>query len=88
MLDLIRKLNQQSNMTVIAVFHDLNLAAEYCQRLMVLDKGEVESLGSPKDVLTSDMIQKVYGAKVLIEKNPVSQKPHVILAAGMNHPKT
>ena len=83
--DLIRKLNCNSNMTVIAVFHDLNLAAEYCHRLMVLDKGRVESLGSPKDVLTSDMIQKVYEAKVLTVKNPVSQKPHVILAAGMNH---
>jgi iron complex transport system ATP-binding protein len=84
-LDLIRKLNHQSNMTVIAVFHDLNLAAEYCHRLMVLDKGKIESLGPPKDVLTSDMIHKVYGAKVLTEKNPVSQKPHVIIAAGMNH---
>lgn len=84
-LDLIRKLNHQSNMTVISVFHDLNLAAEYCHRLMVLDKGQVESLGPPQDVLTSDMIHKVYGAKVLIEKNPVSQKPHVILAAGMNN---
>ena len=84
-LDLIQKLNHRSDMTVIAVFHDLNLAAEYCHRLMVLDKGQVESVGTPKDVLTSDMIQKVYGAKVLTEKNPVSQKPHIILAAGMNY---
>jgi iron complex transport system ATP-binding protein len=84
-LDLIRKLNCQNDMTVISVFHNLNLAAEYCHRIMVLDKGKVESLGSPKDVITSDMIQKVYGAKVLTEQNPISQKPHVILAAGMNH---
>ncbi len=84
-LDLIRKLNQQSNMTVIAVFHDLNLAAEYCNRLAVLDKGQIDSLGLPKDVLTAEMIRKVYRAKVLTEKNPVSQKPHVIIAAGMNH---
>ncbi|MBW8036304.1 MAG: ABC-F family ATP-binding cassette domain-containing protein [Planctomycetes bacterium] len=84
-LDLICKLNQQTNMTVISVFHDLNLASEYCHRLMVLDKGQVESLGSPRDVLTSDMIHKVYGAKVLTEKNPVSQNPHIILAAGLNH---
>lgn len=81
-LDLIRKLNQQTDMTVISVFHNLNLASEYCHRLMVLDNGQVESLGTPADVLTSDMVNKVYGAKVLIEKNPVSQKPHVILAAG------
>ena len=87
-LDLIRKLNYQSNMTVIAVFHDLNLAAEYCHKLMLLDQGQVESLGLPKNVLTSDMIQKVYGAKVLTENNPISQKPHIILAAGMNYSET
>lgn len=81
-LDLIRKLNQQTDMTVISVFHNLNLASEYCHRLMVLDNGQVESQGTPADVLTSDMVNKVYGAKVLIEKNPVSQKPHIILTAG------
>lgn len=83
-LDLIRKLNRQANMTVISVFHDLNLAAEYCDKLLVLDQGAVEAFGTPQEVLTSDMILKVYGAKVLTEQNPVSHKPHIVLTAGMN----
>jgi len=84
-LDLIGKLNRQTNMTVIAVFHDLNLAAEYCDKLLVLDRGRVEAFGSPEDVLTADMILKVYGAKVQTLQNPVSGKPHIVLTANMNH---
>jgi len=84
-LDLIRKLNRQTGMTVIAVFHDLNLAAEYCDKLVVLNHGRVEVSGSPDEVLTSDMILKVYDAKVLTEQNPVSNKPHIMLTAEMNH---
>jgi len=84
-LDLIRKLNRKNGMTVIAVFHDLNLAAEYCDKLLVLDKGAVESFGPPETVLTSDMILRVYGARVFVEQNRVSNKPHIVLTADMNH---
>ena len=74
-------------MTVISVFHDLNLASEYCDKLLVLDGGKVAAFGKVEDVLTSDMIMKVYGAKVRTEQNPVSGKPHVILSAAMNQPE-
>jgi iron complex transport system ATP-binding protein len=84
-LDLIRKLNRQTKMTVVAVFHDLNLASEYCDKVMVLNEGKVETQGQPKDVLTSEMILKVYRAKVLTQTNPVSQKPHIVISADMNH---
>ena len=84
-LDLIRKLNRQTSMTVIAVFHDLNLAAEYCDKLLVLDRGRVGAFGLPEDVLTTDIILKVYGAKVQTLQNPVSNKPHIVLTADMNH---
>ena len=85
MLDLIRELNRQTGMTVVAVFHDLNLAAEYCQRLLVLNDGQLEALGEPGDVLTEDMIRRVYGVNVRTENNPVSGRPHVVISAGMNH---
>ena len=83
-LDLIRGLNRDSGMTVIAVFHDLNLAAEYCDRLLVLTDGRTEAIGVPEDTLTADMIRRIYGANVLAEKNPVSGKPHIVIAADMN----
>jgi iron complex transport system ATP-binding protein len=80
-LNLIRNLNRQTRMTVVAVFHDLNLAAEYCDRLVLLDGGKVVAAGTPADVLTTEMIENVYGAKVFIGRNPVSGGPHVVLAA-------
>ena len=49
-----------------------------------LDDGRVEALGTPEDVLTTEMIRKVYGAAVRTELNPVSQKPHIIISAGAN----
>jgi len=83
-LDLIQGLNRETGMTVVSVFHDLNLAAEYCQRLVVLDRGRVVAIGPPEDVLTADMILRVYGVKVFAERNRVSEKPHIMVAAGMN----
>jgi iron complex transport system ATP-binding protein len=80
-LDLIARLNRQTGVTVIAVLHDLSLAAEYCQRLLVLNRGRVAALGTPAEVLTAEMISTVYGASVLIEPNPLSGKPHIVFAA-------
>jgi iron complex transport system ATP-binding protein len=80
-LNLIRRLNRQNQMTVLAVFHDLNLAAEYCDRLLVLSEGRTVALGTPDGVLTPEMVLRVYGTKVLVERNPLSQKPHVVVAA-------
>jgi iron complex transport system ATP-binding protein len=87
-LDLIAKLNRQTGVTVVAVLHDLNLAAEYCRRLLVLNEGHVAALGTPREVLTAEMISKVYGTTVVVENNPLSGKPHVVLSAGVNHQDT
>ena len=81
-LNLVRNLNHQTGMTVVAVFHDLNLAAEYCDRLVLLNRGRVAAAGLPEDVLTSEMIWSVFGARVLVRRNPLSNGPHIILAAG------
>jgi iron complex transport system ATP-binding protein len=83
-LDLIRSLNQRDGMTVVAVFHDLNLAAEYCDQLLILNQGREEAFGTPEQVLTPETIQRVYGAGVSVEQNPVSHRPHVVLSAGAN----
>jgi iron complex transport system ATP-binding protein len=85
-LDLIRKLNRESKMTVVAVFHDLNLAAEYCDKVVVLDRGRVDVLGGPEQVVTVEMIHRVYGVLVTTERNPVSDKPHVVISAGRSLP--
>ena len=80
-LDLIRDLNRQTRMTVVAVFHDLNLAAEYCDRLVLLDQGRVVAAGTPADVLTTEAVRNVFGVQVLVDRNPMSGSPRVVFAA-------
>lgn len=78
-LDLIRRLNKERHLTVIIVLHDLNLASEYCERLMLLKEGRIYRMGSPKEVLTYSIIEEVYGTLVVVEESPVSSKPLVCL---------
>ncbi len=78
-LNLVKKLNLEKKITVIIVLHDLNLASEYCERLALLDSGSLFCLGKPEEVLTYQNIEKVYKTLVLVNKNPVSGNPHVLL---------
>jgi len=78
-LDLIKRLNQEKNLTVIAVFHDLNLASEYCDRLLLLNEGKIYKNGQPEEVLTYKNLEEVYKTVVIVSKNPLSSKPHVLL---------
>ena len=80
-LDLLKKLNQEENLTVIIVLHDLNLASEYCDRLILLNEGKVFKDGTPLDVLTYQNIEAVYRTIVVVNKNPFSSKPYVVLVS-------
>jgi iron complex transport system ATP-binding protein len=46
------------------VLHDLNLAARYCDRIMVLDHGRTVASGTPSEVLTPEILEPVYGVRV------------------------
>ncbi|RLF43972.1 MAG: ABC transporter [Thermoplasmata archaeon] len=78
-LGFIKKLAIEKELTVIAVFHDLNLAANFCDKLMLLNKGKIFAIGNVEEVITSENIRKVYNVNVEIIKHPVTKKPNVIL---------
>ncbi len=78
-LDIITMLNQDRGLTIIMASHDLNIASEYCDRLILLRGGKVYKIGSPEEVITKEDIEKVYGCDVLVDKNPISLKPRVNL---------
>jgi iron complex transport system permease protein len=80
-LDLIARLNREQGLAVVAVFHDLNLAAEYCSRLVLLADGRVAGMGTPAEVITAEAIRRVYGVNVAVEQNVTSCRPHVVLTA-------
>jgi len=77
-MELIKKLNKNNGITIIAVFHDLNLAAQYCDRLMLMDDGKVTSIGSTSQVLTPENIRKTYHVNVLVKEHPLTSSLYVI----------
>ena len=81
-LELLSRLNREKGLTMIIVLHELNLASEYCRRLILLDNGRIENDGAPDRVLTPDAVEKVFKTKVLVEKNPQSGKPYLIVVSG------
>jgi len=75
--DLMRRLNREHGLTVVTVSHDLNLAAEYCSRLVMLKDGAVKFDGNVEEVVTEERIREVYGAAVRVTESPATGKPHV-----------
>ena len=78
-MDLIRRLNREKKLTILMVLHDLNLAGEYCDKLILLDKGKIHKSGMPNEVLNYQDIETVYKTVVVIKENPITQRPHVLL---------
>ncbi|MEN0057636.1 MAG: heme ABC transporter ATP-binding protein [Bdellovibrio sp.] len=76
-LDVVRDLTRQ-NMGVFAILHDLNLAAQYADRILVLSEGRVLALGKPFEVLTSDILREAFHHEVLVTKHPHHDFPLVI----------
>ncbi|MFC2038300.1 ABC transporter ATP-binding protein [Chloroflexota bacterium] len=81
-LDLIKSLCQENNLAVVITLHDLNLAAQYCNRLLLINKGEVHSQGTPREVISPENIKEVYGAENCVYTHPVNGLPTVLLEAG------
>lgn len=78
-LELVRRLNQEKRMTVLAAIHDLNLAALYFPRLLLMDRGRLVADGPPKVVLNKDRIASVFGTEVDIQKHPATDAPQIML---------
>ncbi len=82
LLDLLRHLNRERGLTVIVVLHDLNLAAQYAGRLVMLKDGRLFADGPPAEVVTERNVAMVYGSRVRVIPHPDEATPHVILLSG------
>ncbi len=78
-MDLLEKFRKGKKTTVIMVSHDLNLAAMYSDRLLILKNGHVVVIGTPGEVFTQEYIEKSYECNLLIDENPVGNVPRVML---------
>lgn len=65
---LLRRLNRERELTILLVSHDLNLAAELSDRLLLLAQGRIRAAGAPEQVLEESVLEAVYGCPVSVEK--------------------
>ena len=76
---LIADLARRRGLGVILITHDLNLAARYCDRMVLLDEGRVARDGAPGDVMERDILEAVYRTRLRVERNPATGAPMVVV---------
>lgn len=81
LLDLFAGLHRSGN-TIVAVLHDLNHAARYASHLIVMKEGEIVATGAPRDIVTAELVDDVFGLSCLVIDDPVSHTPLVIPKSG------
>jgi iron complex transport system ATP-binding protein len=77
---LLRRVNAEQGTTVLLVSHDLDLASEVCDRLLLLDQGRVARVGPPATVLERGVLEAVFRCAVAVDSNPTSGRPLVRVA--------
>lgn len=83
-LDLLTDLNRDRGTTIVMVLHDLNLAARYADHLVAMAAGRIHAAGDPAEVLTSDLVEAVFGLDSRVISDPGSGKP-LVLPVGRHH---
>jgi iron complex transport system ATP-binding protein len=78
-LDLARRLTAERELATVVVMHDLNLASQYCDQLLLVSRGKVMAEGRPQDVVTEARIRVAYGADVQVRQHPATGRPYVTL---------
>lgn len=66
-LKLIRRLNKEFGMTIVMVLHDINQALYYSDEIVVMRDGQIAAKGKPDEIITSELINKVYGVNLDVE---------------------
>jgi iron complex transport system ATP-binding protein len=83
-MDLFRKLCTNDGLTMVVALHDLNLAAQYCDRVLLINDGRIHAQGSPSEVITPENIRDVYKAEDCVYSHPANNLPAVLLKRRTN----
>jgi iron complex transport system ATP-binding protein len=76
---ILRRLNRERGLTVVLVSHDLNVASQYCDRIMLIERGRLSRIGTPHEVIRTEVLEAAYRCEVLIDPHPISGVPRVTL---------
>ncbi|WP_223702703.1 ABC transporter ATP-binding protein [Sutcliffiella deserti] len=77
-LDLLTDLNRKRGTTIVMVLHDINLSARYADHIFALQKGRLIAEGAPSEVITSTLIEDIFGLHCTVVSDPVSGSPSVV----------
>ena len=77
-LDLLTELNRRKGTTIVMILHDVNLSARYANHLFALCRGKLIAEGKPADVITEELMQKVYQLNCIVMKDPLSGAPLIV----------
>ncbi|MFS0784052.1 ABC transporter ATP-binding protein [Bacillus sp. 1P06AnD] len=77
LLELVHAVNKELQTTVVMVLHDLNQASIYSDKICVLSKGAVKHYGTPEEVMTKEMIRRIYGVECEIDSHYRHGKPQI-----------
>jgi iron complex transport system ATP-binding protein len=77
MFRLVRERCENGDAAAIVITHDLNLASEFADEIILLKNGRIAAKGAPEQVLTAENLETVFGVKVLLDENPVSRRRRV-----------
>lgn len=83
-LDLLTDLNRERGTTIVMVLHDMNMAARYADHICALEAGEVVASGPPAEVMTRELIRRVFDLDCLVIPDPTSGTP-IVLPRGRHH---
>jgi len=78
---LLKQLRTQQSMSVVVVLHDLTATAAFCRTVALLSEGRLIKIGTPKEVITTETIRKVYKADVEVHASPLSGFPQITYSA-------
>jgi iron complex transport system ATP-binding protein len=85
-LDLIGGMCRENNLAGLIAIHDLNIAAQYCTRILMLKNGTIHACGTPAEVITAENVREVFAAETSIYPHPENNLPMVVLS-GNNRQK-
>src|SRR3954466_15096745 len=79
LLDLLKYWTTESGLTVLSIFHDLNLAGLYCDRILLLENGKIHINHIPNEVLREERIRDVYHTEIQKQPHPKGAAPQLVL---------
>ncbi|PPF40381.1 ABC transporter ATP-binding protein [Pseudoclavibacter sp. AY1H1] len=86
LMELFAHLNRQGH-TIVAVLHDLNHAARYADHIIAMRDGRILASGTPRDVVTSERVEEIYGLPNVVIEDPITGGP-LVVPRGMPHPRS